>query len=93
MINFSLQIEVCQVLFNCGDRDMQISDLICFISSLSILGVLIFIFKLFFGKSEMNLKLNTLNVAQLKLPLNKMLTRLGRLGNEYHVTINSDGVW
>lgn len=40
LINFTLQIEVCQVLFNSGDRDMQISKLICFISNLSILGVL-----------------------------------------------------
>lgn len=40
LINFALQSKVCQVLFNCGDRDMQISELICFISSLSMLGVL-----------------------------------------------------
>lgn len=39
--HFFTLIEVCQVLFNCGGRDMQISKLICFISSLSsILGVL-----------------------------------------------------
>lgn len=34
------KIEVCQALFNFGDHDMQISKLICFISSLTIPRIL-----------------------------------------------------
>lgn len=80
LINFALQSKVCQVLFNCGDRDMQISELICFISSLSMLGVFYqrSILKFFSdfnfglsqakrdGMSKMNLELNTLNDTRLK---------------------------